>query len=174
MPIRPPPVADEAAQDALELGVEPGVAAGERGACGADVQHDVEIVEATVERILEGDELQVEREAGEGLEDAEVGVDLLVPEGVGDHVRLPAAQLTPGVEHADADRGALGQVAVAHLVDRAELVGDLLDAGHEVRELDGEREAAAVAAPVERLAGDRAAGPTARTRSPHRADRRRA
>ena len=55
--------------------------------------------------IVEGDELHVERQTGEGLENTNVAVRLAVPLRVRDHVGLPGPKGTPRIEDGDGEGG---------------------------------------------------------------------
>ena len=141
-----------------ELRVGPHIAAGECGVDRAAVDDYVDIaIDAMREYVVEADEPHVHAHAGQGFQNAVVGVGLLVGQGVCHGERHPGAHLAPGIQNRHVEL-TFGGHPTGAVVDVAEFVGDMGHRVHELRELGGQGEVAAVAHAADRRAQDRAAG----------------
>ena len=141
-----------------ELRVGPHIAAGECGVDRAAVDDYVDIaIDAMREYVVEADEPHVHAHAGQGFQNAVVGVGLLVGQGVCHGERHPGAHLAPGIQNRHVEL-TFGGHPTGAVVDVAEFVGDMGHRVHELRELGGQGEVAAVAHTADRRAQDRAAG----------------
>ena len=109
------------------------------------------------EYVVEADEPHVHAHAGQGFQNAVVGVGLLVGQGVCHSERHPGAHLAPGIQNRHVEL-TFGGHPTGAVVDVAEFVGDMGHRVHELRELGGQGEVAAVAHAADRRAQDRAAG----------------
>ena len=63
-------------------------------------------------------------------------MNLLVPQGVGDHMGLPRAQLTPRIQDGNAHGRTCGLLPARGLVKGTELTKDFLHAVNELGELE--------------------------------------
>ena len=136
-------------------GVLPFRAAGVGGISVAHVDDYINIVQngSIAADIVKGDESHIKGGAGQGLDDAGIGIVLLLVQGVVDHVAAPCTHLTPAVQ----DRhglDAVGGGALNVLVELPELVADGFHIVDELGELERQLQVAAVADPVDGLAQD--------------------
>ena len=111
------------------------------------------------EYVVEADEPHVHAHAGQGFQNAVVGVGLLVGQGVCHGERHPGAHLAPGIQNRHVEL-TFGGHPTGAVVDVAEFVGDMGHRVHELRELGGQGEVATVAHTADRRTQDRAAGLT--------------
>ena len=160
---------DEAATVMNELtdsrgdgGIFPLSAAGVGGVCITNVDDDIDGIQncGILADVVEGDELHIEGRAGQSLNDAGVGVVLLLVQGMVDHVAAPCTHLAPAVQHRN-DLDAVGSGALDVLVQFPELVADGLHVVDELGEFQSQLQVAAVADAVDGLAQDGAAGSNA-------------
>ena len=132
----------------------PGVAAAPGVAGAARVDHHVHIIQRAVFHILEGHELHVHRQAGQGLIDVNQVVLVRLMEVAG---QRPGPQLAPGVHHSHPAGQGVGRAVAVHLHNAAELDGHVLDGVVELGEIEGQVQVAAQADAVHRLAQQRPA-----------------
>ena len=146
------------AQGLHELRIRPHVAAGERRVHRAAVDDHVDVrVHAVLEDVIEADEPDVDAHAGQGLQDPVIRVRLLVGQRVRHGERHPRTHPAPRVQNRHVQL-TLGRHVVRAVMDVAELVRDVRDGVHELRELRGQGQVAAVAHAGDRGPEDRAAG----------------
>ena len=152
-------VPDELADSGGDLRVFPPDAAGVCGVGIADIDNDIQRIQQmrVVLDILKADKLHVKGRTGQHLNDTGIAIVLLVIEGVMHHVTAPSPHFTPTVQHGHS-LDTVGCGALDVLVQFAELVADALHVVHELRELQGQFQIAAIADAVDGLAQDSAAG----------------
>ena len=142
-----------------DLRVLPPDAAGVGGVGIAHIDDDIEAVQqgGVLLDVLKADELHVKGRAGQHFDDPGIAVVLLVVEGVVHHVAAPGPHLAPAVQHGH-PLNAVGRGALDVLIQLTELAADALHIVHELRELQGQLQVAAVTDAVNGLAQDGAAG----------------
>ena len=136
-------------------GIAPPFAAGLRGIRVAHVDDHVDVLQdiRILQNVVEADELHVEGRAGQGFDNAEIGIILLVVQGVMHHVIAPGSHPAPAVEDGDALHAVRGG-SLHVLIQLAELRADGFHVVHKFRELHGQLQIAAVADAVHGLSQD--------------------
>ena len=152
-------VPDELADSRGDLRVFPPDAAGVGGVGIAHVDNDIQRIQQmrVVLDVLKADELHIKGRAGQHLNDTGIAIVLLVIECVMHHMTAPGPHFAPAVQHGH-PLDTIGCGALDVLIQFAELVADALHIVHELRELQGQFQVAAVADAVDGLAQDGAAG----------------
>ena len=140
-------------------GVLPFASAGVGRVTVAHIEDDVNGIQngRILPNILKGDKLHIKGSAGQRLDDAGIGIVLLLIQGMVHHMAAPGAHSAPAVQHRHSLH-AVGSGAPDALIQQPELVAHRLDIVHEIRELQRQLQISAVANAVDGLAQDGSAG----------------